>query len=788
MCGSGVIVFLAASLLVTASPALPESVESTLRPTAGICFERHVMGILGRMGCNAGSCHGSFQGRGGLRLSLFSSDPEKDFLALARDPFARRINSVNPDASLLLLKATGQIPHGGGKRFDRGSWAYQQLRGWIESGAPRGRDQGALVGLVLEPECVLNGPRATHQLRVLAKFRDGSGEDVTRYCEYRSNDDSVADVSATGIVTAHRPGDTTVVALYRGIVAAVHVLNPVQVMADFVYPQTPEGNYVDHLVFEKLRRLNIVPANLASDEHFLRRITIDTTGTLPSPAQVRQFIADPDPLKREKQIDRLLDHPFHSAVWATRFSDITGNNTDTMENPRPLQGRRSQMWYDWLRKRLAQNVPLDQIVEGILCATSRDGKPADLWLLEMKENDKALAAGFVPDYADKKTLDLFWKRQGNVSLQQWGEKVAAAFLGVRLECAQCHKHPFDRWTQADYLAFANVFAQVGVGASPEAKSLIDAENDERRKTIKNNNQLIPLREVFVAPKARLLSDPDTRKPLAPAALGGNAIPAREGTDPRAVFMAWLRAPGNPYFARNLVNRVWGHYFGVGLVEPLDSFSQANPPSNEKLLDALAADFIAHGFDLRHLERTILRSRVYQLSAATNPTNESDRRNYSHAYARPVMAEMIVDMLADAIGVPDNFGSEAPDHARAMEIGASRLQGKAAYAFRVFGRPSRALACDCDRSQEPALPQTLYRMTDTGLLAKLAGGRLRELLKSSHDERGILEELFLATLSRLPTDRELDSFREYCQITHDRRKSCTDAFWALLNTREFILNH
>lgn len=788
MRGSGVFSSLAAYLVISASSALAGEALPSLRPVTDVGFERHVMGILGRMGCNAGSCHGSFQGRGGMRLSLFGSDPEKDFVALARDPFARRINSLNPDASLLLLKATGQFPHGGGKRFDRDSWAYRQLRAWIEAGTPRGREQGALTGLVLAKECLLEGPDSTHQLEVLATFRDGSTEDVTRYCEFRSNDDSIVDVSATGHLAAHRPGDTTVVALYRGVVATVHVLHPVQPKANFVFPQIPESNYIDRLVFDKLRRLNIAPADLASDEHFLRRITIDTTGTLPTPAEIRQFLADPDPLKRDKKIDRLLDHPYHAAVWATRFSDITGNNTDLIENPRPLQGRRSQMWYDWLRVRLAQNAPLDQIVEGILCATSRDGKPADLWLEETKKSDKALAEGFVPDYASKKTLDLFWRRQGNVPLQQWGEKVAAAFLGVRLECAQCHKHPFDRWTQADYLAFANIFAQVGVGASPETKSRIDAENEERRKKVKNNNQLIAIREVFVAAKAKLLADPETRKPLLPTALGGFAIPVREGTDPRRAFMNWLRSPKNPYFARNLVNRVWGHYFGVGLVEPLDNFSQANPPSNEKLLDALAADFVAHGFDLRHLERTILRSRVYQLSAATNATSESDRRNYSHAYARPVMAEMVVDMLADAIGVPDNFGPDAPDGSRAMEIGASRLQSKAAYAFRVFGRPSRALACDCDRSLEPALPQTLYRMTDTGLLAKIPGGRLRELLKSQRGEKEILEELFLATLSRMPTDQERDSFREYCQTTQDRRKSYVDAFWALLNTREFVLNH
>ena len=368
-------------------------------------------------------------------------------------------------------------------------------------------------------------------------------------------------------------------------------------------------------------------------------------------------MADTQPDKRVRKIDELLAHPMHAALWATKFCDITGNNTDSLEQPQQRRPKLSQMWHDWFRKRVAENVPYDEIVRGVLCATSRDGQSPEEWLKQTKTIEEAVAKGFNTPYAERGSLDLFWRRQQQVPADQWGEKTAAAFMGVRLECAECHKHPFDRWTQTDYRAFANIFTVVNFGISPESKKMIDAENAERRKNGgKNANQVPIVREVFVGPpvgRNAMLNDPDTNKPLTPKAPGGPEIKVARGQDPRVALFDWLKEPSNPFFARSFANRVWGHYFGVGIVHPVDDFSLANPPSNSKLLDVLAQEFVQSKFDIRKLERTVLLSRTYQLTSAPNDTNRLDRNNYSHSYIRPMMAEVVVDVLNAATGVKEN---------------------------------------------------------------------------------------------------------------------------------------
>jgi hypothetical protein len=771
--------------------------QSRLLAAPKVDFERHLMGLFGRMGCNSGACHGSFQGRGGFRLSLFGYDPEKDYLALTRDVMGRRINRVEPDRSLLLLKATGQVEHGGGKRIAKDSWQYELFRDWIVAGTPWQKGQGEVAAISIEPpEYAFEKPGQTGRLLVRARFTDGSTEDITRFCDFRTNDDAVAEVNPLGQVKAVRPGDTAVVVSYRGQILPVRVMVPVAAPPEYQYPAVAEVNYIDHEVFAKLRRLKIVPSELASDEEFLRRVTIDTIGSLPTPEEVRSFLADADPEKRAKRIDTLLSHPLHAALWATKYSDITGNDTDRLEAPRELQPKRSQMWFDWLRKRFAENRPYDELVRGILCATSREGKSPDEWLKQVKELDTAALKGAFPaSYAERQTLDLFWRRQANVPIEQWGEKTAAAFMGIRLECAQCHKHPFDRWTQADYRAYANIFGKVAVNASPESKPLVDAENAERKKQNdklpkdKKKPPLVLIREVYVGGKGQSLPNPDGKRPLPAKALGGPVLMPGQYEDPRVLLYNWLVAPDNPYFARSLANRVWGHYFGVGIVDPVDNFSLANPPSNEKLLAALAQDFVTRHYDLRALERTILTSRVYQLSSTTNATNRLDRNNYAHAYVRPMLAEVVVDIIDEAVGLGEKFGTDAPPGSRAIEVGASRVQNaNLAYALRIFGRPPRASACDCERGLDPALPQTLYRMTDAALISKLTRGRLIELLKSKKTDQEVLEELFLATLTRFPSAEEKETFAAHRASQKDRQLAFRDAMWALINTREFILNH
>ncbi|QJW96023.1 DUF1549 and DUF1553 domain-containing protein [Frigoriglobus tundricola] len=771
-------------------------------PTGGrvktVDFERHIMGLLSKAGCNAGSCHGSFQGKNGFRLSLFGYEPAADFANLTRDNLGRRVNVVEPDESLLLLKATGQTPHDGGMRFGKDGWVYNTFREWIRSGAKWDRGSGAIEKLEISPaDFALLSDAKAQQLTVTATFRDGTREDITPFCDFKITDDAIASVSPFGLLTPRQPGDAGLAVLYRGSVKAIRVLVPSPARPG-PYPAPPEVNDIDQEVFAKLKLMNVVPSDLAPDEMFLRRVYIDTLAQLPPPDVVRQFVADTDPKKREKMIDALLAHPLHAAVWATKLSDITGNNTAALEQPQATQPKRSQMWHDWLRKRVADNVPYDQIVRDILTATSRDGAPPEEWVAFVKKVDEQSAKGFTTTYPEKKTLDLFWRRQAAVPTEQWGEKVAAAFLGVRLECAQCHKHPTDRWTQEEYWAFANVFSQVTFQnnqfSSPDVKKVADTENAARREGAPkgNNNQILLVRELFVGPAARLRPNPATNTAPKPRALGGPEIVIRPGTDARVALAEWVTAKDNPFFARSFANRVWAHYFGVGLVNPVDDFSLANPPTNARLLDVLARDFIASNYDIRKLERAILMSRTYQLSYVPNATNTFDKNNYSHAFVRPLMAEQVVDVLNAALGVEEKFTGqeEAPLGTKMVELGSSRLNGSVAYALRIFGRPPRTTACDCERATEPALPQTLFRMTDTAVLTKFtaADGRTLKLAKSKLSDEELAEEAFLATLSRVPKPSEKADAVKHLKESKNRTEGVTDLLWALVNTREFILNH
>ncbi|MFO0805001.1 MAG: DUF1549 and DUF1553 domain-containing protein [Gemmataceae bacterium] len=775
-------------------------------PTGGtlkqVDFERHVMGLLSKAGCNAGSCHGSFQGKNGFRLSLFGYEPSMDFAGLTRDNLGRRVNLVRPEESLILTKAIGATAHDGGMRFGKDTWVYNVLREWVKGGAKWTPGSGKIEKLAVTPGdfAVLSADKPL-QIKVNATFDDGTVEDITPFCDFKITDDSIAAVSPFGELTARQPGDAGLTILYRGSVQAIRVLVPAP--SKGAYPSIAAANAIDREVFAKLRLLNMVPAQVASDEVFLRRVYIDTIAQLPTPAEAREFLADKDPKKREKLVDKLLAHPLHAALWATKLSDVTGNNTLALEQPQPLQPKRSQMWHDWLRKRIADNAPYDQMVRDILTATSVDGMTPEEFIAYTKKLEEQMAKSGVTDYPEKRTLDLFWRRQQQVPIEQWGEKVAAAFLGVRLECAQCHKHPTDRWTQDDYWAFANIFTNVtfangNAWSSPELKKLGDAENKARRdeamakKT--NNNQVTLIRELFVSTTPnRGRPNPANNKVNAPRALTGPEIVTKSGEDARVKLAAWVTSPENPFFAKSFANRVWAHYFGVGVVNPVDDFSLANPPSNARLLDALAAEFVKSGFDIRKLERSILLSRTYQLGYETNDTNKFDKNNFSHAYIRPLMAEQVVDVLNSALGVGEKFAPQdgVPDGLKMVEVGSSRLtNANLAYVLRIFGRPPRTTACDCERAMEPALPQTLFRMSDPTMLAKFtdAAGRSAKLAKMNLSDNELVEELFLAALTRKPSAEEKDAAAAHLKSAKNRTDGITDLLWALVNTREFILNH
>jgi hypothetical protein len=451
-------------------------------------------------------------------------------------------------------------------------------------------------------------------------------------------------------------------------------------------------------------------------------------------------------------------------------------------------------------------MPYDQIVKGVLTATSLEGKTPEEWIEIVKKVDDGAEKYDTSEYVKRNTLDLFWRRQQQVQSIEWGEKIAAAFMGVRLECAQCHKHPTDRWTQADYRAFANLFTNISQQnnqySSPAVKKVVDeeiADRNAKKPQPKNNNLRVLIREMFLNEQRRqMLSHPDTNLVLSPKAPAGPEFKFERGKDIRADLFEWLRKPDNPFFARSFVNRIWAHYFGIGLVDPVDDFSQANPPTNARLLDSLAKDFVEHDYDIRHIERTILLSRTYQNSSTPNETNRLDKVNFARSYVRPMMAEVVVDVLNDALGTSEIYGQgqdqamKVLDGKRMTEIGSSRLNNQSlAYALRIFGRPPRTSACDCERTMEPGLPQTLFRMTDAGLLQKMRGqtNRVMTLLKDRNmSDDQVFEELFLASLSRYPRPEEIATFKEHRSSTSDRAAAFTDLVWALINTREFILNH
>lgn len=776
-------------------------------------FERHVMGLLSKTGCNAGSCHGSFQGKNGFRLSLFGYEPNLDHGWITRDNLGRRVDVQNPDQSLFLMKAAGKMPHDGGMRFGQQSWQYQIFREWIASGAKHTSGSGEIKELTVSPPdfAVLRNAKPV-QVKVTATFADGTKEDITPFCDFKISDDAVANLTPLGELTARTPGDAGLTVLYRGSVKAIRVLVPAPAKPGTKYPDLKADSFIDREVFAKLKMLNMVPSDVSSDAEFLRRLYIDALGILPTSDEVRAFLKDTAKDKRAKKIDEVLKHPLHAAVWATKLSDITGNNTVALEQPNgAAQNKRSQMWHDWLRKRVADNQRYDELVRDILTATSADGKTPEEWMEFVKKMDEQIApmepgkalppeAGFDSDYKAKKTLDLFWRRQQNVPIEQWGEKVAAAFLGVRLECAQCHKHPTDRWTQDDYWSFANVFAPVvsvnNQFSSPDVKKLADDENKKRREAAgERNNQVVIVREMFFATTANVRNLPPlrpipmTNRTVPSKTLGGPELPHQKGEDTRVKLAAWMTDTKNPFFARSFVNRVWAHYFGVGLVNPVDDFSQANPPTNARLLDALAAEFVKSDYDLRKLETLVLNSRTYQLSSTPNETNKFDKNNYARSYVRPLMAEQVVDVLNSACDVDENFANDAPTGKKMTEIGASRLNSQVAYALRIFGRPPRTTACDCERAAELALPQTLFRMTDPTVAQKLnQSRRLASLVKSKATDEQAVEELFLGTLSRMPTDKEKDEALKYIKGEKTRAAGLQDVLWALINTREFILNH
>jgi hypothetical protein len=805
------------------APVSQRFADSSAQETPG--FQRHVVPLLGTLGCNGRACHGSFQGQGGFRLSLFGYDFEADHAALAGGD-EPRVDTKAPADSLALLKPTKQIDHDGGKRLEVDSWQYRLLVRWIEGGAkPVAADAAQFAVLEIEPaEVLFAKTSATVQLRVVARWSDGSAEDVTPLCRFQTRDESIAKIDAGGLVTSAGAGDTHVVVFYDNGVVPVPVIRPVTNLTGGQYPAIAAATKIDELVIDKLRKLGVTPSAPCTDEEFLRRASLDLTGTLPLPEEVRAFVGDESPDKRRQKIDELLARPTYAAWWATKFGDWTGNGEQTgpVGGEQGLRRKFSELWYEWLYRRLDENVPYDQLAAGIILAVSRrPGQSFDEYCAEMSGYFRGENAA---DFAARDTMPYFWSRRALGPNEEKARAFAYSFLGVRLECAQCHKHPFDQWTKQDFDQFAAFFNGVRYGPAGRSeyqamkddaglKGMDEDSGDYKRKFVKllAEGQVMPFKEVTVPPaSARAKRRPakggnataKAGRVITPRLLGGEEVLTEQYEDPRQPLMDWLRQEDNSYFARALVNRVWTNHFGVGIVEPPDDMNLANPASNAALLDYLTREFIAHTFDLKWLHREILNSHAYQRSWQPNETNRLDERNFSRAILRRLPAEAIYDALVQATASTDEQAALVGDADRirgrtiGVASGYSGTRDEKLYAIYLFGKPAREVACDCERSSSPSLQQTLFLRNDAELLALIDRkdgwlASLKSVAKKSAEfpvAESLIDEAYLRTLSRLPTDGERDKSLAHLAASESPLEGMQGLLWALVNTKEFVVNH
>ena len=713
-------------------------------------FTTDVMAILSKAGCNLGACHGNANGKGGLKLSLRGEDPAADYAALTRQMEQRRVNLLEPEASLILLKPAGRLSHEGGIRFSRNSEQYRILHDWIAAGAPGPSGQTpALVRLEVAPaEAVLLEPADEVQIAAIAHFSDGSQRDVTPLACYEPTN-RVAAVEPGGLVRREQLGETTV------IVRFLHQQVPVQLAflparPNFAWSDPPTANYIDELVFAKLRTLKMNPSPLADDATFLRRAHLDAIGLLPTADQARAFLADPSPEKRTRLIDSLLLRPEFAEHWALKWADLLRTEEKVLD-PKGVDA-----FSTWIRESIAAGKPLDQFVRELVTArgSTYEHPPANFY----RANRDPLTRG---------------------------ETAARLFLGVRLQCARCHNHPYDVWTQDDYYSWAALFGRVDYDIkSNERKDKLD-------KNEFNGEQIVLVKDDGEVP------NPRTGQNAPPKFLGG-ATPELDAKADRLPPLAdWLASPGNEQFVRSQVNFVWYHLLGRGLVEPIDDFRATNPPSNPALLDALAADFAAGGLDLRSLVRTIMTSRTYQLSAEPNETNAADESNFSRAIVRRLPAEKLLDAQCRVLDVAAELNGY-PAGTRAGQIRGTirvrpreRRPSSADRFLRTFGKPERLLACECERSNETTLKQAFTLIGDQGLADLLASGngRLARLARSELGNAEVVVELYWHALARDPSPDELAAAITLLDdAAEDRFPALQDIAWAVLNSKEFVFRH
>jgi hypothetical protein len=697
-----------------------------------VTYLRDVAPILNKVGCTSGTCHGAAKGKNGFKLSLRGYDPQFDYEALLYDLSGRRFNRADPGRSLMLAKPTQQVAHGGGLRFEIGSDYYKVIYKWIAQGVPFGDPAtDAVRRLELEPrEVFMKAPGETAAVKVTAIFADQGTRDVTKEAVIESNIPDVAAVTGAAVNGA-RVGEATVMVRYQGNLATlpVTVLNP---KPGFAWKQLPQNNYIDRAIDGKLQRLKIQPSGVVDDAAFLRRVSLDLAGHLPSPEEVRAFVADASKAKRAAKIDKLIASPAFVDHWTLKWGDLLQNNRKYLGEKGAYEFR------EWIRDSIAQNKPYDRMVREMVEArgSSYDSPEANFYRVTRDP---------------KPTM----------------EKTTQVFLGVRMVCAQCHDHPFERWTQNQYYEMASFFSAVGIRPGYEVgeEIIYDQRQDYDMKHPKDSRVMNPK---FIVPVAS--------KPGAPP------------TDAtrRLSYAEWLTAKDNPFFAKSTVNRVWSYFFGRGIIDPVDDIRASNPPSNPALLDALAKDFIDHDFDLRQLMRTIANSRAYQASIVTNEWNENDADNFSRAMPRRLSAEELMDAVALATGVRPVF-PEAPPDTAAEQINDPHI-GKEGF-LDLFGRPQRESSCECERRSDLSLPQALNLVNGKTISDAVAdsNGRIAKAILAGRLDRELVEELYLASLSRPPTASEMDRGLKYLQ-SGGRAARAQDLLWALLNSKGFLYNY
>jgi hypothetical protein len=717
-------------MLLVALP--PPGAAAGRIPTLG----RDVEPVLTRFGCNAGACHGKQRGQNGFQLSLLGFDPASDFEALTREARGRRIFPAAPENSLLLLKATAAVPHGGGKRFEPGSPPYELLRTWIAAGTPRDPpDAPQPLKLTAEPVEQVMQPGAELTLAVTAHFSDGTTEDVTDLAAFQSNESAIAAVDPLGRVKAGTlPGEGAIAARFRGQFATCLVTIPLPgSVPDSLYEALPRKNFVDGHVWAKLKRLGITPSEPAPDATFLRRAYLDVIGRLPTAAEARAFLADTAPDRRERLVDRLLERPEYADHWANKWVDLL--------RPNPYRvGIKAVFNLDaWIRDQFRRNVPYDEFVRRIVTARG------STW--------------------EQGPATIFRDRRAPEELTTM---VSQLFLGIRLECAKCHHHPFEVWGQDDFYGFAAYFARVGRKGTGLSPPISGGE------------------EIVFAGDRGEVKHPLTGAVLPPKPLFGTA-PADDARDPRRALAAWITAPENPYFAEVIANRVWADLMGRGIVDPVDDLRATNPPTNGPLLEALAADFRAQGCDLKHLIKTILTSQVYALGSIPNERNAADTRYFSRHYRQRLRAEVLLDAVCDITGVPEQFDA-APPGTRANALWTVRNES---LFLDTFGRPDPNQDPPCERVSDTSVTQALHLMNAPDLHAKVTSdaGLPAKLAAADHTADQIAEELYLRVYSRPPADDERQIVAELLAEAGDdlaaRRAAVEDLLWALLNTPEFL---